>query len=119
MLLMMVIFGNILFTVPPSDIIKFDATEFIPLPNDWATTTDANIANVRDNGNADISNNQIKKIFVDDGGTSYSNAGAGGQEVNIVGDGSGGKAIVEVGTDAKISDVKVSVGGKGLYLWYG
>ena len=47
------------------------------------------------------------------GGTSYSNAGAGGQEVNIVGDGSGGKAIVEVGTDAKISDVKVSVGGKG------
>jgi len=102
-----------LFTVPPSDIIKFDATEFIPLPNDWATSSDANIANVRDNGNADISNNQIKKIFVEDGGTSYSNAGAGGQEVNIVGDGSGGKAIVEVGTDAKISDVKVSVGGKG------
>ena len=50
-----------LLTVPPSDIIKFDAIEFIPLPNDWSTTTDANIANVRDSGNSDINNNQIKR----------------------------------------------------------
>ena len=102
-----------LFTVAPSDIIKFDATEYIPLPNDWSSSTDANIANIRDNGNSDINNNQIKTIYVDKQGTGYSNAGAGGQEFNIVGDGSGGKAIVEVGTDTKISDVRVSVGGKG------
>ena len=102
-----------LFTVSPSDIIKFDATEYIPLPNNWASSTDANIANIRDNGNSDINNNQIKTIYVDNQGTGYKNAGAGGQEFNIVGDGSGGKAIVEVGTDTKISDVKVSVGGKG------
>ena len=102
-----------LFTVVPSDIIKFDATEYIPLPNNWASSTDANIANIRDNGNSDINNNQIKTIYVDNQGTGYKNAGAGGQEFNIVGDGSGGKAIVEVGTDTKISDVKVSVGGKG------
>ena len=102
-----------LFTVPPSDIIKFDATEFIPLPNNWETSTDSNIANVRDNGNSDISNNQIKKIFVEDGGTGYKNAGDDGFEVKIVGDGTGGRAVVEVGTDTKISDVQVSVGGKG------
>jgi len=102
-----------LFTVAPSDIIKFDATEFIPLPNNWSTSTDANIANVRDNGNADINNNQIKKIYVDNQGSGYKNAGSGGQEFNIVGDGSGGKAIVTVGTDTKINDVQVSVGGKG------
>ena len=102
-----------LFTVAPSDIIKFDATEFIPLPNDWSTTTDANIANVRDSGNSDINNNQIKKVYIADGGTAYKNAGAGGKEVNIIGDGSGAKAIVEVGTNTKISDVQVSVGGKG------
>ena len=102
-----------LFTVAPSDIIKFDATEFIPLPNDWSTTTDANIANVRDSGNSDINNNQIKKVYIADGGTAYKNAGAGGKEVNIIGDGSGGKAIVEVGTNTKINDVQVSVGGKG------
>ena len=73
-----------LFTVAPSDIIKFDATEFIPLPNNWETSTDANIANVRDNGNEEINKNQIKKIFVQDGGTSYSNPGAGGLEVDIL-----------------------------------
>ena len=102
-----------LFTVAPSDIIKFDATEFIPLPNDWSSTTNANIANVRDNGNSDVNNNQIKTIYVDNKGSGYKNAGAGAAEFNIVGDGSGGKAIVEVGTDTKISDVKVSVGGNG------
>ena len=102
-----------LFSVSPSDIIKFDATEFIPLPNNWSTNTDSNIANVRDNGNSDINNNQIKKIYVDAQGSGYSGGGAGGQEFNIVGDGSGGKAIVTVGTDTKISDVTVSVGGKG------
>jgi len=102
-----------LFTVAPSDIIKFDATEFIPLPNNWSTSTDANVANVRDSGNSDINNNQIKKVYIADGGTAYKNAGAGGKEVNIIGDGSGGKAIVEVGTNTKINDVQVSVGGKG------
>ena len=32
-------------------------------------------------------------MYVEDGGTAYTNAGAGGIEVNIIGDGSGGKAI--------------------------
>ena len=102
-----------LFTVVPSDIIKFDATEYIPLPNNWSTSTDAQIQSVRDSGDSDINNNQIKTIYVDKKGSGYQNAGTGGQEFNIVGDGSGGKAIVEVGTDTKISDVKISVGGKG------
>jgi len=102
-----------LFTVAPSDIIKFDATEFIPLPNNWSSTDDANISNVRDNGNAEINNNQIKKIYIDDQGSSYGDAGAGGKEYNIVGDGSGGKAIVTVADTSKITDVQVSVGGKG------
>jgi len=102
-----------LFSVPPSDIIKFDATEFIPLPNNWSSTDNANIANVRDNGNSDINNNQIKKVYIDKQGSNYAGGGAGGQEFNIVGDGSGGKAIVTVDDTSKISDVQVSVGGKG------
>ena len=101
-----------LFTVAPSDIIKFDATEFIPLPNNWSTTDDANIANVRDNGNSDLNNNQIKKVYIDEQGSGYGNEGQS-TEVNIVGDGSGGKAIITVDDNTKISDVQVSVGGKG------
>ena len=102
-----------LFTVAPSDIIKFDATEFIPLPNNWSSTDDANISNVRDNGDAEINNNQIKKVYIDKQGFGYGDAGAGGQEFNIVGDGSGGKAVVTVSDTSQITDVQVSVGGKG------
>jgi len=102
-----------LFTVAPSDIIKFDATEFIPLPNNWSSSDDANIQNIRDNGNSEINNNQIKKVYIDKQGFGYGDAGAGGQEYKIVGDGSGGKAIVTVDDNTRISDVQVSVGGKG------
>ena len=32
-----------LFTVSPSDVIKFDSTEYITVPNDWLTSTDPQI----------------------------------------------------------------------------
>jgi len=99
-----------LFTVAPSDIIKFDATEFIPLPNDWSTSTDSQIESVRDSGNSDINNNQLKKVYIEDQGNGY--VGSTGQEFNIVGDGSGGKVIVDV-IGTKITNTQISVGGKG------
>ena len=43
-----------LFSVPPSDVIKFDSTEYITLPNDWETTTNAQITAVRDNGDSTV-----------------------------------------------------------------
>ena len=36
-----------LYTIKPSDIVKFDSADFIPLPSDWATNTD--VADVRNN----------------------------------------------------------------------
>ena len=51
-----------LFTVAPSDIVKFDSTEYITVPNDWFTTTDSQIRAVRENGNSDINLNQIKHV---------------------------------------------------------
>ena len=99
-----------LFTVAPSDIIKFDATEFVPLPNDWSSSTDAQITAVRDNGNSDLNNNQIKDVYIADQGNAYQ--GSTGQEFNIVGDGSGAKVVVDV-VNTKITKTQVSVGGKG------
>ncbi len=100
-----------LFSVAPSDIIKFDATEFIPLPNDWNSSTDAQITAVRDNGNSDVNNNQIKNVYIADQGNGYAGSGVS-QEFNIVGDGSGGKVIVDV-VGSKITGTQISVGGKG------
>ena len=99
-----------LFTVSPSDIIKFDSTEFITVPNSWATTTDSQIRSVRENGNSDINLNQIKHVYIENAGDGY--ADGLNQEVDIVGDGEGAKARVDI-QNGKITDVIVSSGGRG------
>ena len=99
-----------LFTVSPSDIIKFDSTDFISVSNNWSTSTDSQVVAVRDNGDSDVSNNQIKKVYIENQGTGYSNGT--GQEVSILGDGTGGKVVVDV-VNGKITNAVVSAGGKG------
>ena len=98
-----------LYTVSPSDIIKFDSTEYISLPSDWATSTNATISAVRSNGDSDTNENQIKKVYIDLQGLGYSQ---GSHELNILGDGSGGKVIVDVDANGKITNTVVSSGGK-------
>jgi len=99
-----------LFTISPSDIIKFDSTDFISVSNNWSSSTDAQIAAVRDNGDSDTNNNQIKKVYIDNQGNGYTNGT--GQEVSILGDGSGGKVVVDV-VNGKVTNAVVSSGGKG------
>lgn len=99
-----------LFTVPPSDIIKFDSTEYIVLPNNWATSTDSQIESVRENGNSYEYNNQIKIVYVEDGGSGYS---TGAHTQDIIGDGSGGKVRVEVDNTGAITSATVIEGGSG------
>jgi len=62
-----------LFTVSPSDIIKFDSTEYIILPNNWETDTDSEIQRIRNAGNSEIEENQIKKVYIDTAGDGYVN----------------------------------------------
>ncbi len=99
-----------LFTVSPSDIIKFDSTEYITVPNNWSTNSDSQIRSVRENGDSSVNDNQIKHVYIDNAGGGY--ADGLGQECKIIGDGDGAKARVDVVT-GKISDVTVSAGGKG------
>ena len=99
-----------LFTVSPSDIIKFDSTDFISVSNNWTSSTDAQITAVRDNGDSDVNNNQIKKVYIDNQGNGYTNGT--GQEVAILGDGTGGKVVIDV-VNNKITNAVVSSGGKG------
>ena len=86
-----------LFTISPSDIIKFDSTEFIALPNDWPTSTDDQIRNVREAGDSRINNNQIKKVYIEDGGSSSTSEYKEGEHTcPILGDGTGGEVYVTV-----------------------
>ena len=103
-----------LFTVSPSDIIKFDSTEYVVVPNNWATSTDTQIVSVRENGNSSATNpNQIKKVYIADGGSGYSSG-----VVDIVGDGVGGKVSITVdeGDNQSIISATVVAGGYG-YTW--
>ena len=99
-----------LFTVSPSDIIKFDSTDYICVPNDWPISTDAQVQAIRDNGDSSINENQIKKVYIERQGENYSSGL--GQEVNIVGDGTGAKVVLDV-VSGKITNAVVSSGGKG------
>ena len=101
-----------LYTVAPSDIIKFDSTEYIVLPNDWSTTTDSQIKSIRESGNSDINNNQIKKVYIKSGGRSGGYT-SGTTTLNILGDGSGAKVSVTVANTGIIESTKVVSGGSG------
>jgi len=100
-----------LFTISPSDIIKFDSTDYIALPNNWNTSTNAQIKAVRDNGNSDTNENQLKQVYIRNAGSGYKSGL--GQEFNIVGDGTGAKVVIDVDSNGKITNAVVSSGGKG------
>ncbi len=98
-----------LFTISPSDIIKFDSTEYIVVPNDWTTSTNFEIQSVRDAGDSNINNNQIKTVYIENGGSGVYAAGT----YDIKGDGSGAKVNIEVNTAANITKATVVSGGSG------
>ena len=96
-----------LFKVSPSDIIKFDSTEFIIVPNDWATTTNSDIQIIRDGGNSDNNDNQIRTVYIENGGSNYSEL-----THPILGDGTGGEVTLTT-VGGVITDVIITQGGKG------
>ena len=102
-----------LFSISPSDIIKFDSTEYIVLPNDWATSSD--YQTVRDAGDSETTNNQIQKVYIQNGGSGYSEG-----TYPILGDGSGGTVTIKTtNTEDKtnvINEATVVTGGSG-YTW--
>jgi hypothetical protein len=96
-----------LYTIRPNEIIKFDSTNFIPVPKNW--TTNQENAAVRLNA---ASSGQIKIINILERG---SNLGAPGlyQNVPIRGDGQGATATIVVGSDNTVDKIFVSNGGSG------
>jgi|688.fasta_scaffold02943_11 hypothetical protein len=102
-----------LFTVSPSDIVKFDSTEYITLPNNWNSSTDSQIVSVRENGDSSINNNQIKTVYIDNPGKNYQGGENNVKEVDILGDGTGGKVSITVNANGEIIETNVTSGGTG------
>lgn len=98
-----------LYTIKPSQAIKFDSTEYIPVPSDWYDTSSDNVS-VRQNAST---SGQLKIVTIRNRGVGLGTANITYTRVPIVGDGTGGEATVVVNNDSKVESVTVSSGGSG------
>ena len=99
-----------LYTIKPSQAIKFDSTNYTPVPSEWSTNTED--AAVRQNANT---SGQIKIVTIRSRGAGLGTARSY-TNVPINGDGAGGKATVVVNSDSKIDSVTISNGGSYYYF---
>ena len=96
-----------LYTIKPTDIIKFESTDFMPVPADWETSTDN--STVRDNA----VNGSIKIVTITNRGVSVGPANRTYTRVPIRGDGTGAECTIVVNNDQKIESVTISNQGSG------
>ena len=97
-----------LYTISPSDIVKFDSTNYMPVPQDWKTSSRE--AAVRNNA---ASSGQLKIITIKNRGVGLGTANRTYTRVPIRGDGSGAEATVVINNDSKVESVTISNGGSG------
>jgi hypothetical protein len=97
-----------LYTIKPSDIVKFESTNFMPVPRDWETSTAD--APVRENAS---SSSQIKIVTIRDRGVGLGTANAVFTNVPISGDGENATCTITINNDSKVESVTVSNGGSG------
>jgi hypothetical protein len=95
-----------LYTIKPSEIIKFDSTNFMPVPKNWETGTEN--AAVRDNT---LTSGQLKIVTIKNRGVGLGTANRTYTRVPIKGDGSGAEATIVIDNDSKVDSITISKGG--------
>ena len=96
-----------LYTIRPTDIIKFESTDFMPVPSDWKNDTDN--ASVRDNA----VDGSIKIITITNRGVGVGTANRTYTRVPIRGDGTGAECTIVIDNNQQVESVTVSNQGTG------
>ena len=96
-----------LYTIKPNEIIKFETSDFIPVPQEWETSPDN--APVRENA----IEGSIKIVTITNAGINVGAISTSYTRVPINGDGNGAEATVVVNNDLKIDSVTISSQGSG------
>lgn len=96
-----------LYTIKPSEVVKFETTDYIAVPTNWSTSTDN--SSVRDNA----VDGSIKIVTITDRGVGIGTANTTYTRVPIKGDGTGAECTIVVGADQKVDTVTVSSQGSG------
>ena len=96
-----------LYTIKPSDIIKFESTDFMPVPTNWATNPD----------NFPIKNNavdgSIKIVNIVNRGVEVGTANGTYTKVPIKGNGFGAECTIVIDNDKKVESITISNQGSG------
>jgi len=96
-----------LYTIKPSEVVKFESTDFMPVPSDWDTSTDN--AAVRDNA----VDGSIKIVVTTNRGVGLGTANRTYTRVPIRGDGTGAECTITIDNNQQVSSVIVSTQGSG------
>ena len=100
-----------LYTIKPSDIIKFDSTQYVPVPKNWET--DFESAAVRENAKT---SGLLKIVQIINRGSGLGIPNTIYNRVPIRGDGSGAECTIVVNGNSQVESVTISNGGSG-YTW--
>jgi hypothetical protein len=96
-----------LYTIKPSEIVKFESTDFMPVPLDWETSAD----------NAAVRNNavdgSIKIVTITNRGVGVGTANRTYTRVPIKGDGTGAECTITINNDQQVESITVSNQGSG------
>jgi len=96
-----------LYTLKPSEVAKFETSDFIPVPANWETSTD----------NAAVRNNaidgSIKIVTITNKGVGLGTANRTYTRVPIKGDGTGAECTIIINNDQKVESIIVSRQGSG------
>ena len=96
-----------LYTIKPSEVVKFESVDFIPVPTNWESSIENSA--VRDNA----VDGSIKTVILKDRGVGIGTANATYSRVPINGDGVGAECTIIINNDSEVESVTVSSQGSG------
>jgi len=94
-----------LYTIRPSEIIKFDSVDYIPVPRDWGISGESAITK-----NHATTSGQLKIATIRNRGRGLGIPRIVTQ-VPVVGDGFGAFATIVIGNDSRVSSITITNGG--------
>ncbi|MEK9696732.1 MAG: hypothetical protein VW270_13305, partial [Candidatus Poseidoniales archaeon] len=95
-----------LYTISPSDIIKFDSIDYIPVPDSWGPGDTTDVKNAAVDG-------KVETALIVNAGGGYQPISTTFNNIPILGDGTGGRASITVDAQGKVNNVTITNGGAG------
>jgi hypothetical protein len=96
-----------LYTISPGDIVKFESTDFMPVPLNW----ESSVENVSVRNNA--VEGSIKTVIITNRGVGIGTANKTYPRIPIKGDGSGAECTITINNDQQVETIVVSNQGSG------